>query len=60
MTICYNSDTSALEKHIDEMVHALYGLTPEEIAIVERGNMKKLKTAKPIESTCQSIKEVLN
>jgi hypothetical protein len=25
----------ALEKQIDEMVYALYGLTPEEIAIVE-------------------------
>ena len=24
-----------LEKQIDEMVYALYGLTPEEIAIVE-------------------------
>ncbi|MCX5718319.1 MAG: Eco57I restriction-modification methylase domain-containing protein [Nitrospirae bacterium] len=30
-----NSDTSALEKQIDEMVYALYGLTPEEIAIVK-------------------------
>ena len=29
------ADTSALEKQIDEMVYALYGLTPEEIAIVE-------------------------
>lgn len=28
-------DTSALEKQIDEMVYALYGLTPEEIALVE-------------------------
>lgn len=26
---------SALERQIDEMVYALYGLTPEEIAIVE-------------------------
>jgi hypothetical protein len=26
------ADTSALEKQIDEMVYALYGLTPEEIA----------------------------
>ncbi len=25
----------ALKKQIDEMVYALYGLTPEEIAIVE-------------------------
>lgn len=36
-----NADTSALEKQIDEMVYALYGLTPakgsfrEEIAILE-------------------------
>ncbi|MCG2720831.1 MAG: Eco57I restriction-modification methylase domain-containing protein [Thermodesulfovibrionales bacterium] len=30
-----NTDTSALEKQIDEMVYALYGLTPEEITIVE-------------------------
>jgi adenine-specific DNA-methyltransferase len=29
------ADTSALENQIDEMVYALYGLTPEEIAIVE-------------------------
>jgi len=29
------ADTSTLEKQIDEMVYALYGLTPEEIAIVE-------------------------
>jgi hypothetical protein len=28
-------DTSALEKQIDEMVCELYGLTEEEIAIVE-------------------------
>lgn len=29
-----NADTSTLEKQIDEMVYAFYGLTPEEIAIV--------------------------
>jgi len=29
------TDTSALERQIDKMVYALYGLTPEEIAIVE-------------------------
>ncbi len=29
------SDISALEKQIDEMVYALYGLTPEEIVIME-------------------------
>ena len=30
-----NADTSALERQIDEMVYELYGLTPEEIAVVE-------------------------
>jgi len=30
-----NTDTSAPERRIDEMVYALCGLTPEEIAIVE-------------------------
>jgi hypothetical protein len=30
-----NTETSALENQIDEMVYALYGLTPEEIAIAE-------------------------
>ena len=31
------ADTSALEKQIDDIVYSLYGLTPEEIEIVERG-----------------------
>ena len=30
-----SADTSALEREIDQHVYALYGLTPEEIAIVE-------------------------
>jgi len=30
-----NTDTSAPERRIDDMVYALCGLTPEEIAIVE-------------------------
>ena len=30
-----NADTSALERQIDKMVYKLYGLAPEEIAIVE-------------------------
>jgi hypothetical protein len=30
-----SADTSTLEKQIDEMAYALYGLMPEEIAIVE-------------------------
>jgi adenine-specific DNA-methyltransferase len=29
------ADTSALEAQIDQLVYALYGLTDEEIAIVE-------------------------
>jgi hypothetical protein len=29
------ADTSALEREIDEMVYKLYGLTEDEIAIVE-------------------------
>ena len=29
------ADVSALEREIDESVYALYGLTPEEIKIVE-------------------------
>ena len=31
----FDADTSALERQIDQMVYSLYGLTPEEIAIVE-------------------------
>jgi len=30
-----NADTSALEKQIDEMVYKLYGLTEDEIKIIE-------------------------
>ena len=32
------ADTSALEREIDELVYALYGLTPEEIKIVEEAS----------------------
>jgi hypothetical protein len=31
-----NTDTSALERQIDKMVYKLYGLTEEEIKIVEK------------------------
>ena len=34
------ADTSALEREIDELVYALYGLTPEEIKLVEEGARK--------------------
>ena len=30
-----SADTSALERDIDQQIYALYGLTPEEIKIVE-------------------------
>lgn len=30
-----NADTAVLERQIDQMVYKLYGLTPEEIEIVE-------------------------
>ena len=36
------TDTSALEREIDNLVHKLYDLTPAEINIVE-GNIKKEK-----------------
>lgn len=29
------ADTSALEREIDQLVYTLYGLTPEEIQIIE-------------------------
>jgi hypothetical protein len=29
------ADVSALEQEVDQLVYALYGLTPEEIQIVE-------------------------
>ena len=32
------ADTSALESEIDRMMYDLYGLTPEEIAIIENQN----------------------
>ncbi len=35
-----SADTSALEREIDELVYALYGLTPEEIKLVEEGATK--------------------
>jgi len=34
------ADTSGLEREIDELVYALYGLTPEEIKIVEQASAK--------------------
>jgi hypothetical protein len=36
-----NADTSALESEIDQLVYKLYGLTDDEIAIVEGRNETK-------------------
>ncbi len=36
-----NADTSALEREIDKMVYELYGLTDEEIEIVEGRRQKR-------------------
>ena len=33
------ADVSALERAIDELVYGLYGLTPEEIKIVESASV---------------------
>lgn len=34
------ADTNTLEAHIDQLVYHLYGLTPEEIAVVEGSENK--------------------
>ncbi|HVR34946.1 MAG TPA: hypothetical protein VMS21_03765 [Methylomirabilota bacterium] len=34
------ADTSGLEREIDELVYALYDLTPEQIKIVESASVK--------------------
>jgi hypothetical protein len=36
-----SADVSVLEREIDHLVYALYGLTPEEIQIVEESAQKK-------------------
>ena len=41
-----SADTSALEAEIDQMVYQLYGLTQEEIAIVEGSGQKSSASAK--------------
>ena len=38
-----DADTSALDREIDQIVYNLYGLTPEEIAIVESATVPKAK-----------------
>jgi hypothetical protein len=40
------ADTSALEHEIDQLVYQLYGLTPEEIAIVEGATAQKSDSRK--------------
>ncbi len=34
----FNADTSALEREIDGLVYGLYGLTEEEVKVIEKGN----------------------
>ena len=34
------ADTSALERQVDDFVYALFGLTPEELKLVEEGTGK--------------------
>ena len=41
------ADTSALEAEIDQLVYQLYGLTEEEIAVVEAANAGKTEEAEP-------------
>ncbi len=41
------ADTSALEAEIDKLVYQLYGLTEEEIAVVEAANTGKTAEAEP-------------
>ena len=41
------ADTSALEAEIDKLVYQLYGLTEEEIAVVEAANAGKTEDAEP-------------
>ena len=41
------ADTSALEREIDEHVYALYGLTREEIIIVEKSTASSGGNAEP-------------
>ena len=40
------ADTSALDREIDQIVYNLYGLTPEEIAIVEGATVPQAKSKK--------------
>ena len=35
------ADTSALEGEVDELVYALYGLTPEEMKIIEAAGTRQ-------------------
>ncbi len=44
-----SADTSAVEKEIDQLVYALYGLTPEEIDIVEGKATRELRALETLE-----------
>ena len=45
MTNCSERPIAATDKQIDQLVYELYGLTGDEIRIVEGGQMKKQETA---------------
>jgi adenine-specific DNA-methyltransferase len=42
-----NADTSILEREIDHLVYALYGLTPDEIRLVEESEPSSGRRAEP-------------
>ena len=57
-----SADTSALEREIDEIVYRLYGLTPDEIALVEgqepgkAGAKKAAAKVKPVKAVATAKK----
>ena len=50
-----DTDTSALERQIDQMVYKLYDLTPEEIAIVEGRSNNGNKTRQAADKQLKAI-----
>jgi hypothetical protein len=54
------ADTRALEREIDESVYALYGLTPEEIRLVEAsGKSWESTLSRELEGAKVAAKKVL-
>ena len=46
-----NADVSALEAEIDQLVYSLYGLTREEIAIIEERLEEKAVNGKVVDDS---------